>query len=266
MGIGVISPRWDLGGACLVAAAAAAAGSEPPGRALPGLGGVALGGADRSVALEAHVGASEDLALPRADGDAAGGGDGESREQEQGEGLHAPYSTPHPRLHKAEGRRFISAAMSRSVVLLLLALSSLATACVGAAPEPHPPPVDQCAFELEVYPVLARDCGFPACHGTMHRAFQVFAPGRTRLDPMTPQLDGPTDDEIALTYDRARSMLGGAQSVDDAPLLRKPLAIEAGGAGHMGRDELGRDVYRSKEDPDFVTIRDWAHGRMVTCP
>jgi hypothetical protein len=156
--------------------------------------------------------------------------------------------------------------MPRSVVLLLAVIGCLATACVAPAPESNPPPVDECAFELEVYPVLARDCGFPACHGSDERGLQVFAPGRTRLDPMTPQLEAATPEEIALAFDRARSFLGGARSVEESLLLRKPLAIDAGGAGHMGRDEAGRDVYQSTEAPGWMTIAAWARGRTATCP
>ncbi len=158
--------------------------------------------------------------------------------------------------------------MPRSVLpsAALAILAPLACACVAPAPETNPPPVDACAFELEVYPVLARDCGFPACHGSDERALQIFAPGRTRLDPSTPQLATATPEEIALTFDRARSLLGGARTVEESLLLRKPLAIDAGGAGHMGRDEAGRDVYRSTDAPGYQVLEAWARGRTATCP
>jgi len=147
-----------------------------------------------------------------------------------------------------------------------LFLASLLAACVSPVEESNPPPVDACAFERDVYPVLARDCGFPACHGSETRGLQVWAPGRTRLDPATPQTALVTPEEIARTFDRTRSMLGGARTPEESLLLRKPLAIDAGGAGHMGRDSAGRDIYLSVEAPGYVAIETWARGRSAACP
>jgi len=87
----------------------------------------------------------------------------------------------------------------------LVALS----ACSDPERLAEPPAVDRVVFEAEVYPILLRDCGFPACHGDTDRFFRVHGPGRTRLDTSTLPYAAPTDEELEATFDRARSMLSG---------------------------------------------------------
>jgi hypothetical protein len=86
---------------------------------------------------------------------------------------------------------------------------------------------------------------------------QVYGPGRTRLVRETAPYDAPSADEQQLSYDRARSMLSGAEA-DRLLLLRKPLAVSAGGAGHAGDDPWQQPVYRSATDPAFLALRAWA--------
>ena len=114
-------------------------------------------------------------------------------------------------------------------------------------------------FQREVYPVLLRDCGFPACHGDHERFFRVFGPGRVRLPGETavPEaLDQPTGDELSTSYALALSMID-ADAPRTSPLLRKPLAIEAGGSGHYGVDQYDRDVYRTEQDAGYLIIARW---------
>ena len=112
-------------------------------------------------------------------------------------------------------------------------------------------------FQSEVYPVLLRDCGFPTCHGSSNRFLQVWGPGRSRLNPMlTSAFDVPTGDEISLTYTLALSMVDGKHP-GRSLLLRKPLAVEAGGAGHRGTDRYGRDVYRTTNDDGYLALARW---------
>ena len=115
------------------------------------------------------------------------------------------------------------------------------------------------AFQGEVYPVLLRDCGFPACHGNEERAFRIFGPGRLRLPGETAipdALDQPTLDEVRISSRYARAMIN-PEDPQSSPLLRKPLAVEAGGAGHLGVDPFDRDVYRTTEDSGYVVIARW---------
>jgi hypothetical protein len=117
------------------------------------------------------------------------------------------------------------------------------------------------AFAQDVYPVLLRDCGSPTCHGASARFFQVFGPGRTRLSEEQDPLDPATPLETLESYRRTRAML--EHDTDDLPLLlRKPLELSAGGASHGGRDAYGRNVYASKEDPNYRVIERWATSTM----
>jgi hypothetical protein len=142
---------------------------------------------------------------------------------------------------------------------LRAALGLLALAgCGGESPIAEPPEVDRDAFEAEVYPILLRDCGFPACHGDRDRFFRVFGPGRTRLDEGTATYAAPTDEELDATFDRARSMLAAAPDPRQSLLLRKPLEASAGGGAHQGLDALGRNVYAGTDDPSWRILAAWA--------
>jgi hypothetical protein len=72
-----------------------------------------------------------------------------------------------------------------------------------------------------------------------------------------------TEAELQFSYERARSMVDVADP-SLSPLLRKPLEVAAGGSGHEGTDNFGRDVYHSVDDPNFRVLVDWVLG--VTTP
>lgn len=129
-------------------------------------------------------------------------------------------------------------------------------------------------FQRQVYPVLLRDCGFPACHGSQERFFRVWGPGRTRmpsLDEMTGEMitpgpfDSPTGEEQLASYTLALSMLE-ERDITQSLLLRKPLAVEAGGAGHFGTDLYGRDVYRTTQDSGYVVLARWVLSAQEETP
>lgn len=154
------------------------------------------------------------------------------------------------------------AAAFRSKSLAALLLCCVSSLGCGSTNEATPATPDRTRFEAEAYPVLLRDCGFPACHGSRERFFQVFGPGHVRMmspDGKLPDVlkDGPTPTELSYSYDRARSMQFGLSDAEQSPLLRKPLEPAAGGAGHHGKDNLGRDVYRSKADNGYQTLFRW---------
>lgn len=135
---------------------------------------------------------------------------------------------------------------------------------VACAPEetrltiPNP---ELAAFATTAYPILLRDCGFPACHGNTDRFFRLFGPGRTRLDPEAASDEAATEAEIGESYTRSVSMLVNDTKLSDALLLRKPLDTSAGGAGHEGEDPWGRNVYISTDDPSYVQLVRWAKTR-----
>jgi len=139
-------------------------------------------------------------------------------------------------------------------------LAVAVAACTEPSGELVVPAADPIVFRDAVYPILLRDCGFPACHGTRERFFAVFGPGRTRLDPTTPIYDPPTPVEMELTYDRARSMLLGPHGPQDSLFVKKPIPLDQGGAGHGGDDLWGVPVFRTKDDQRYVTLYRWATG------
>jgi hypothetical protein len=108
----------------------------------------------------------------------------------------------------------------------------------------------------DVYPVLMRDCGFHACHGSEERPFRVYGPGRSRLTDDVRALEAITGDEISLSFSIALSMID-AEHPERSLLLNKPLALEAGGYAHGGIDDFGRNVYRTKDDEGYEVIERW---------
>lgn len=146
---------------------------------------------------------------------------------------------------------------------LLVGLALLVEAAPGCGvPEDEVtiPDTDPAVFRDTVYPILLSDCGFTGCHGNPSHAFAVFGTARARLSYDT-DLDAPvTAEELAVSYTRARSMLLSPDGINRAPLLRKPLALDAGGVGHKGTDAWGNALFLSKDDPRFQALVAWALG------
>lgn len=113
-------------------------------------------------------------------------------------------------------------------------------------------------FGRDVYPLLLRDCAFSTCHGKDERFFRIVGPGRVRLDPSSKPEDPATLPELLMTYERARDMLATDARAQDSLLLRKPLEASAGGQGHLGADDFGRNVYASQADPRYALLLRWA--------
>ncbi len=121
------------------------------------------------------------------------------------------------------------------------------------------PSADPTVFKDRVYPILLRECGFTTCHGDPKRFFAVFGPGRVRLEPDKTDIYAPaTPYEIAISYTRARSMLFGPNGPSSSLLVRKPVPLSQGGAGHEGDDVWGSPVFLSVDDARYVTLYKWA--------
>ena len=140
----------------------------------------------------------------------------------------------------------------------LLFLSQISVACATDTEQLEVPAPDAHVFELQVYPILLRDCGFPACHGSRTRFFRIYGPGRTRKDESTPLFAPATAQELEHSYARTRSMLAHEGDLTEALLLCKPLARSAGGGGHKGTDNWGNNVYLRRDDPSYALLFSWA--------
>jgi hypothetical protein len=144
------------------------------------------------------------------------------------------------------------------MLVMLFACGACATGAEYSGPIPTP---DGQLFVREVYPLLLRDCAFVGCHGAPDRFFQVFGPGRARLDERATKPDAPASlQEVVHGYDRARSMLATADQLDHCLLLQKPLEAAAGGQGHEGVDLLGRNVFASKSAAGYQLLQRWARS------
>jgi hypothetical protein len=144
--------------------------------------------------------------------------------------------------------------------LPFIVLATLAASCALEPLPADPPEPSRATFDTVVYPILVRDCGFPACHGDPNRFFRVFSPSRTRLDETTALAAPATTAEMDATYDRARSMLSSATSPEESLLVRKPLEVDQGGAPHMGIDLHSQDVYSSTDAQGYVALLEWARA------
>lgn len=146
-------------------------------------------------------------------------------------------------------------ARSIATTLLLVPALALCASFFGCSDDQPAPPLAEREFRdfQAVYPVLLRDCGFHACHGAPERFFRVVGPGRVRLDADSEAFDGATGDEASASYESALTMLD-AEHPERSLLLKKPLAIEAGGASHGGNDAFGRNVYRTAHDEGYLAI------------
>lgn len=143
---------------------------------------------------------------------------------------------------------------------VVMLLGILAGGC-DSKDEATLPKVEYEAFQKQAYPVLMRDCAFPACHGNSERLFQVYGPARARLpDPSSgkmPMISGAAQEhEIQVSFTKARSMLLHRGDISMAPLLRKPVQ----GGAHFGTDKWGRNVFASTKAAGYVKLKAWAEG------
>jgi len=149
---------------------------------------------------------------------------------------------------------------SRAVAWILVALAlGAATGCEEAR-GPWAPADREFRDFQRVFPVLMRDCGFHTCHGSEERLFRIYGPGRARLDPDNKAFDPLTGDEASASFQSALSFIDSAHP-ERSMLLRKPLAVAAGGSGHEGVDPFGRNVYRTREDSGYLALEAWVLGQ-----
>lgn len=148
------------------------------------------------------------------------------------------------------------AATQLGALALLAAALLLTSACGDEASGLSIANPDRMMFDAQVYPILVRDCGFHACHGTHERFYQVFGPGHGRIRPELGPFDATTPEELEHSYRRAVSMID-TSDLASSLLLVKPLSSGDGGVGHEGVDLLGRDVYQSRLELSYTILEQW---------
>lgn len=94
------------------------------------------------------------------------------------------------------------------------------------------------AFQSQVQPILTEHgCGAGTCHGAPQSDFFITC--------------GSTTEQLAFNFSQAWAFV--TSPPDDSQLLRVPLAVEGGGRGHTGGDQLASTV-----DADYQALRTWA--------
>lgn len=119
--------------------------------------------------------------------------------------------------------------------------------CVGCTPEPDP----RAVFERDVLPVFEASCGSTVCHGV---ALDAEARGEVidwdqyhvRVDPHGRVLS------IDEAYRASLAVVNTLEAAATSSLLRKPLAVAAGGLPHYGGED-----FSTTSDPRFEAIEAW---------
>ncbi len=142
------------------------------------------------------------------------------------------------------------------------ALCLAAAACAPAPPPTQVPALDRAAFEQYVEPELFKSCAYSKCHGADTRPMRVFAPAGSRISPGLSSNNPLTPEEHQANYDRVTAF-AAPTSAELPDLLRKPLQLEAGGAGHGGVDPFGANVFADRDAPGWKVLDDWVAGRLV---
>ncbi|MBI2895090.1 MAG: hypothetical protein HYY06_16155 [Deltaproteobacteria bacterium] len=142
-----------------------------------------------------------------------------------------------------------------------LAVVAALVGCIGTDDGTVAIPVlDPLVFREDVQPILATRCGNPTCHGRADRPFSIYSAGAYRADPARTFLDEPlTPEELAQNYIGACGFALELESTSPSSceLLQKPLAIDAGGMGH-----LGGDVWIDERDREYRTVEAWVRAPL----
>jgi len=145
------------------------------------------------------------------------------------------------------------------------------------------PALDLDYFKCKVEPILDRGCAMMDCHGTKasdsSRLFRVFARGRRRNSEMVPPLascaettpqnleqvgsgtiqchgaSAHTATEWQMNFDSARAQMLGFTNPDQSDLLLEPV--------NGGKSHNGVHLFADKNDPDYVTIKNWLSGAAL---
>ena len=128
--------------------------------------------------------------------------------------------------------------------------------------EPAPfQPLDRAFFDCEVTDVITKTCAGFQCHGDATRYFTIFTRNRLRY--------GGTEEERGVKLRSIEAEFNYNATLahvnSDEPerslLLLKPLEQSAGGYFHRGAEIFaGGDVFRDREDRDFLVLSDWVNG------
>jgi hypothetical protein len=135
-------------------------------------------------------------------------------------------------------------------MVLATSFASAQTAPSAAPAASHAPALDFQFFRDRVEPIfLHKRHGLARCY-VCHSQGTPF-----RLQELAPGASAWTEDDSRKNFDAARRLVNAANPMM-SPLLRMPLAAEAGGiAFHPGGKH-----WPSKDDPEYQTMSAWVTG------
>jgi hypothetical protein len=144
----------------------------------------------------------------------------------------------------------------------LLLAPLLPSSCVSGLEEERPlASLDEAFFRCKVQPVLTKNCATFACHGNGTRFFRLFGRNRLRLGGTEAERNAfLRDAERATNFTSTRAFVD-VDRPEESLLLMKPLAEAAGGYYHGAADDFAkRDVFISKDDPEYQVLVSWVQG------
>jgi hypothetical protein len=132
--------------------------------------------------------------------------------------------------------------------------------CAKPPPPVGPfPALSYACFVQNVEPELQTSCAFRNCHGKVERPLHLYSMAGARGPNASSGDIELSDDEHRANFQSA-IVYASATSASLPDLLRKPLQLEQGGAGHGGADRFGRNVYGSQQEAGWQTLSDWVNG------
>jgi hypothetical protein len=135
--------------------------------------------------------------------------------------------------------------------------------CAKPPPPTGPfPALSYDCFKATVEPELLGSCAFRNCHGKAERPLHLYSMAGVR-GPNANASDITLSDEEERANFQSAVVYASATSAGLPDLLRKPLQLEQGGAGHGGVDRFGRNVYGSQQEAGWQALSDWVNG--VAC-
>jgi hypothetical protein len=140
-------------------------------------------------------------------------------------------------------------------VVLVIALAGTSGCALDVPPPLALPAGDVVVFAQRTQPVLDRACASAGCHGRIERPLALYSPGHRRSDPARTFLNESLSDSELLANARAIDAfalepLRDSLPIHDCLVLRKPLALAYGGAGHEGGE-----LFPSPDDRDYQAVQ-----------
>ena len=139
--------------------------------------------------------------------------------------------------------------------------------------------LDYNGFVCNVQPTLIRRCSYLACHGEASHALRVYSVGKLRESGATAKADRDaplTADEIELNFSSASGIVYAVPAAErdpanptlnNDPLLLKPLAARFGGSEHHGVAVFPQfGAATPSDDADYTALVRWVGGEKEPTP